>query len=64
MKAKLSTYAASQLPGGTYWRPEAQVEAVLRQLRPNNDLCESILGRNDYLVTALPNVSADQVKSN
>ena len=63
MKAKLSTYAANQLPGGAYWRPEAQVEAVLRQLRPNNDLCESILGLNDYLVTALPNMS-QQTRSN
>ena len=63
MKAKLSTYAANQLPGGKYWKPEPQVEAVLRQLRPNNDLCESILGLNDYLVTALPNM-AQQTRTN
>lgn len=63
MKAKLLTYAANQLPGGKYWKPEPQVEAVLRQLRPNNDLCESILGLNDYLVTALPNM-AQQTRSN
>lgn len=63
MKAKMLTYAANQLPGGKYWKPEPQVEAVLRQLRPNNDLCESILGLNDYLVTALPNM-AQQTRSN
>ena len=63
MKAKLSTYAANQLPSGKYRKLEPQVEAVLRQLRPNNDLCESILGLNDYLVTALPNM-AQQTRSN
>ena len=42
MKAKLSTYAANQLPDGAYWIPEAHVEAVLKQLRPNNDVIESI----------------------
>lgn len=63
MKAKLLTYAASQLPGGKYWEPEPQVETVLCQLRPNNDLCESILGLNHYLVTALPNMT-QQTRSN
>ena len=63
MKAKLLTYAASQLPGGKYWEPEPQVETVLHQLRPNNDLCESILGLNHYLVTALPNMT-QQTRSN
>ena len=63
MKAKLLMYAANQLPDGKYWKPEPQVETVLRQLRPNNDLCESILGLNDYLVTALPNMT-QQTRSN
>ena len=63
MKAKLLTYAANQLPGGKYWEPEPQVETVLRQLSSNNDLCESILGLNDYLVTALPNMT-QQTRSN
>ena len=35
----------------------------MRQLHPNNDLCESILGLNDYLVTALPNMT-QQTRSN
>ena len=63
MKEKLLTYAANQLPGSKYWKPEPEVETVLCQLRPNNDLCESILGLNDYLVTALPNM-AQQTRSN
>lgn len=63
MKAKLLAYAAIQLPGGKYWKPEPQVELVLRQLHLKNDLWESILGLNDYLVTALPNMD-QQTRSN
>ena len=56
MKEKLCTYAKDQLPGGKFWEPEPEVEAVLRSIKPNNDLCESILGLNDYLATAIPNM--------
>ncbi len=56
MKNKLSNYAKNQLPGGKYWEPEPAVEAVLKALKPNNDICESILGLNDYLTTAIPNM--------
>ena len=56
MKEKLCPYAKDQLPGGKYWDPEPAVEEVLRSIKPNNDLCESILGLNDYLVTAIPNM--------
>ena len=56
MKDKLMSYAQNQLPGGKYWKPEPDVEAILKSLRPNNDVCESILGLNDYLSTALPNL--------
>ena len=52
MKEKLGTYAQNQLPGGKYWAPEA----ILREIKPNNDLCESILGLSDYLATAIPNM--------
>ena len=27
------------------------------QLEPSNDFCESILGLNDYLTTAIPNLT-------
>ena len=56
MKEKLSSYAADQLPGGCYWEPEREVQDVLRELKPSNDVCESILGLNDYLTTAIPNL--------
>ena len=55
MREKLCTYASSMLPGRKYWEPDPATEAVLQQLKPNNDLCESILGLNDYLTTAIPN---------
>ena len=46
----------NQLPGGRYWEPEVSVKKVLAELKPSNDLCESILGVNDYLTTAIPNL--------
>ena len=56
MKKKLLSYAQNQLPGGKYWDPDENVKAILKSLKPNNDICESILGLNDYLSTALPNM--------
>ena len=56
MKEKLSSYAQDQLPGGCYWEPDRQVQDILRELKPSNDVCESILGLNDYLTTAIPNL--------
>ena len=49
-------YAQNQLPGGKYWDPDPAVKATLKKLKPSNDLCESILGLNDYLTTAIPNL--------
>lgn len=57
MKEKLLSYAEKQLPGGEYWTPEPAVRKVLMQLEPSNDFCESILGLNDYLTTAIPNLT-------
>ena len=57
MKSKLSSYAKNQLPNGKYWNPKANIKAILEKLKPSNDICESILGLNDYLCTALPNLS-------
>ena len=56
MRDKLCSYAQDQLPGGRYWDADQQVKDILRELRPSNDLCESILGLTDYLTTALPNL--------
>jgi len=56
---KLNSYAVNQLPGGLYWEAQAEVGQVLSLLKPSNDICESVLGLNNYLTTALPNL--DQV---
>ena len=56
MQEKLCSYAADQLPGGRYWNPDKQIQDVLRQLPPSNDVCESILSLNDYLTTVVPNL--------
>ena len=56
MRKKLCSYAEKQLPGGEYWDPEPEVRELLCQLSPSNDVCESILGLNDYLTTAIPNL--------
>lgn len=63
MKLKLSTYVKNQLPGGIYWDCELNVQAILKELRRSNDICESILGLNDYLHTSIPN-SHQIVRSN
>ena len=57
MKEKLLVYAEKHLPAGKYWDPEPSVKEVLAGLKPSNDFCESILGLNDYLTTALPNLT-------
>lgn len=57
MESKLNTYAQAQLPGGLYWEPEKEIRDILKDVEPSNDICESILGLNDYLSTAIPNMS-------
>lgn len=56
MNQKLSNYAKHYLPEGKYWDPDPKVKATLLSLKPSNDLCESILGLNDNLTTAIPNM--------
>ena len=53
MLEKLCSYAQNQLPGGKYWAPEKAIRDVLRQLKPSNDVCESVLGLNDYICIRL-----------
>lgn len=36
---------------------EPEVRKILEGVEPSNDVCESILGLNDYLHTAIPNMS-------
>ena len=44
-----------QLPGGNYWNPSEEDKLLLQQLVPNNDICESILGLNDWISNQKPN---------
>jgi len=41
---------------GKYWNPKEETEKNVKSLKPSNNLCKSILGLNDYLTTALPNL--------
>ena len=59
MEKKLSEYAKTQLPGGLYWEPDPEVRAVLDRVQPSNDVCEAILGLNDYLNSAIPNMNQE-----
>ena len=56
MKSKLCSYAQHQLPSGIYHNPEPAIKEVLADVSPSNDLCERILGLNDSLDSALPNM--------
>ena len=56
MKEKLCNYASNQLPGGIYWNPNDDTKKILSELRPNNDICESILGLNDWISGHIPNL--------
>lgn len=57
MKTKLMAYASSQLPGSEFWEPEPDIQAVLSTIKPTNDICESILGLNDWISTSIPNLN-------
>lgn len=56
MREKLCSYAKDQLPVGLYWDADKNVKDILCQLKPSNDVCELILGLNDYLTTVIPNL--------
>jgi hypothetical protein len=57
MRAKLKSYAKDQLPGGKYWDPPNNIAKVLKEIQPSNDVCESILGLNDWLQTRTSSLS-------
>ena len=63
MKEKLCTYAQNQLPGGRYWNPDDAIKKQLTGLKPSNDLCESILGLNDYLTTKISNLNQRSISN-
>ena len=48
MRDSLHSYPKDFLPpSGKYWDPSEDVKKILQQIRPSNDICESILGLND-----------------
>ena len=53
MEIKLCEYAKDYLPGGLYWNPDPHVREIMTKLKPTN---ESLLGLNDYLSGAIPNM--------
>lgn len=56
MREKLCNYAKNQLPEGKYWSPDESTRKILSEIKPSNDLCEAILGLNDYLHKSIPNL--------
>ena len=57
MHTKLVDYKKDQLPGGKYWNPDSSTKAILITLKPNNNICESTFGLNDWLTSSIPNMS-------
>lgn len=55
MVEKLQSYKGDQLPGGKLWSPSETIKKALANVDPTNDLCESILGLNDWLQKVTPN---------
>ena len=57
MAEKLRLYKADQLPGGKSWSPSDAIKKALAPVEPTNDLCEGILGLNDWRQKVTPNCS-------
>ena len=57
MLDKLKNYKAEQLPGGKLWNPDTDTRKALAKIQPTNDLCEGILGLNDWLQKRTANFS-------
>lgn len=63
MAEKLRSYKADQLPGGDLWSPSDTVKKALADVGPTNDLCEGILGLNDWLQKVTPNLTQRTVST-
>ena len=63
MLDKLKAYKAEQLPGGKLWKPNQAVCNALGNIEPTNDLCEGILGLNDWIQKRTPNFSQRTVSA-
>lgn len=55
MREKLISYKQDQLPGDNYRNPNEVVQAILKKLKLQNNICERLLGLNDWLTTPLVN---------
>ena len=58
---KMKAYKAELLPGGKLWNPDPDTRKALEKVRPTNDLCERILGLNDWIQKRTPNISQQKV---
>ncbi len=63
MAEKTRSYKSDQLPGGKLWTPSAVMKKALADIDPTNDLCESIIGLNDWLQKGTPNFSQRTVST-
>jgi len=63
MAETLTSYKADQLPGGKLWSANDRVKKALADVTPTNDLCEGILGLNDWLQKVTPNLSQRTVST-
>ena len=63
MAQKLRVYKADQLPGGKMWNPPDDVRKAVEELEATNDVTESILGLNDRLQKAVPNLAQRKVST-
>ena len=63
MANKVRKYKADQLPGGKLWEPSTEIKEKLKDIDPTNDLCESVLGLNDWLQKRNPNYAQRTVST-
>ena len=59
MSEKLKSYGQDHLPGGRYYDPDLETQAILSKLQPHNDKTESVFGTNDWLHRILPNMAQE-----
>ena len=57
MADKMQRCKSDQLLGGELWNPSEKVKSLLANLEPIKDVCESILGLNDWLQKSTQNLS-------
>ena len=56
IKKKAHAFTNFNYQGSKHWEHNQEVKAILKSFKPNNDICERILGLKNYLSTTLPNL--------